>query len=359
MKYDKYCLNLIRELSDAKGPSGFEDEVVEIAKKYCEDFAEIEEDRMRNVYFRLKGNSGNRPVVMLDAHSDEVGFMVHSIRPCGTIRVVNLGRWTNSTLPASKVKVRNSEGKWISGVFVNKPAHFRNAADNKADIQISDLSVDIGACSDAEARDVFNIRMGEPIVPAASFEFDENSGLMFGKAFDCRIGCAALIETMRRLSCMKMDVDVVGVLSSQEEVGERGARVSVNHVKPDVAICYEGCPADDTFTEPYAIQTALKKGPMFRHMDVSVICSPRLQRFVLDLAAEKSLLVQESVREGGGNDASVIQTALEGIPTVTAGVPVRYIHAMNCISSYQDFEATVQLVVETVRSLDKDIIDRL
>ncbi len=359
MKYDEYSLNLIRELSDAKGPSGFEDEVVEVAKKYCADFAEIEEDRMRNVYFRLKGNTGNRPAVMLDAHSDEVGFMVHSIRPCGTLRVVNLGRWTNSTLPASKVKVRNSEGKWISGVFVNKPAHFRNAADNRADIQISELSIDIGACSDTEARDVFKIRIGEPVVPAASFEFDENTGLMFGKAFDCRIGCAALIETMRRLSCLERDVDVVGVLSSQEEVGERGARVSVNHVRPDVAICYEGCPADDTFTEPYAIQTALKKGPMFRHMDVSVICSPRLQRFILDLAAEKRLPVQESVREGGGNDAAVIQTALEGIPAVTAGVPVRYIHAMNCITSYQDFEATVQLVTETVRSLDREIIDRL
>lgn len=359
MKYDEYCLNLIRELSDAKGPSGFEDEVAAVAKKYCADFADIEEDKMRNVYFRLKGNTGNRPIVMLDAHSDEVGFMVHSIRPCGTLRVVNLGRWTNSTLPASKVKVRNSEGKWISGVFVNKPAHFRSAADNKADVPISDLSIDIGACSDTEAREVFKIRIGEPVVPAASFEFDENTGIMFGKAFDCRIGCAALIETLRRLSGTELDVDVVGVLSSQEEVGERGAKVSVNHVRPDVAICYEGCPADDTFTEPYAIQTALKKGPMFRHMDVSVICSPRLQRFILDLAAEKQLPVQESVREGGGNDAAVIQTALEGIPAVTAGVPVRYIHAMNCITSYQDFEATVQLVAETVRSLDREIIDRL
>lgn len=359
MKYDEYCLRLIRDLADAKGPSGFEDEVVEVAKRYGGEFARVEEDKLRNVYFYRKKNTGDKPVVMLDAHSDEVGFMVHSVRPNGTLRVVNLGRWTNSTLPASKVKVRNAEGKWISGVFVNKPAHFRNAADNKADIQISDLSVDIGACSDTEAREVFKIRMGEPVVPAAVFEFDEETGLMFGKAFDCRIGCAALIETLRRLEAVDLDVDVVGVLSSQEEVGERGAKVSVNHVKPDLAICYEGCPADDTFTEPYAIQTALKKGPMFRHMDVSVICSPRLQRFILDLAAEKELPVQESVREGGGNDAAVIQTALEGIPAVTAGVPVRYIHAMNCITTYQDFEATAQLISEVVKNLNKDVIDRL
>ena len=359
MKADEYSIKLIKELAEAKGPSGFEDEVIEVARRYASDFADIEEDALRNLYLYRRKNTGNKPVVMLDAHSDEVGFMVHSIRPNGTLRVVNLGRWTNSTLPASKVKVRTSEGKWISGVFVNKPAHFRTAADNTGEVQISDLSVDIGACSAEEARDVFKIRMGEPVVPAASFEFDGEKGLMFGKAFDCRIGCAALIETMRRLDGLDLDVDVVGVLSSQEEVGERGAKVSVKRVNPDAAICYEGCPADDTFTEPYAVQTALKKGPMFRHMDVSVICSPRLQRFILNLAQSKGMPVQESVREGGGNDAAVIQSHGTGVPAVTAGVPVRYIHAMNCIASYDDFEYTAALITEVVKNLNADVISKL
>ena len=78
---------------------------------------------------------------------------------------------------------------------------------------------------------------------------------MIGKGFDCRIGCAALLETMRRLANEQLNVDLVGVLSSQEEVGERGVHVAVNKVKPQIALCFEGCPADDTFTEPYAIQT--------------------------------------------------------------------------------------------------------
>jgi len=358
MKYDEYCLNLIKDLTNAKAPSGFEDETIDVARKYVSTFADVKEDKMRNLYLYRKKNTGNKPVVMLDAHSDEVGFMVHSIRPNGTIRVNNLGRWTNSTLPASKVKVRNALGEWISGVFVNKPAHFRNETDNKGEPAISELSIDIGATSDIEAKEVFHIRMGEPVVSAATYEFDKEHDLIFGKSFDCRIGCAALIETMRRLNEVDLDVDVVGVLSSQEEVGERGCKVSVNHIKPDVAICYEGCPADDTFTEKYAIQTALRKGPMFRHMDVSVICSPRLQRFVLDLAKEKKLDVQESVREGGGNDAAVIQTALNGIPVVTAGVPVRYIHAMNCITTYDDFEKTASLITEVVKALNKEIIDK-
>jgi putative aminopeptidase FrvX len=118
----------------------------------------------------------------------------------------------------------------------------------------------------------------------------------------------------------------------------------------------EGCPADDTFTEPYAIQTALRKGPMFRHMDVSAICAPRYQRWALDLAARKGIPVQESVREGGGNNAATIQGSLSGAPAIVAGVPVRYAHATNCISTEFDFEATVQMVMALLEHIDEDLI---
>lgn len=350
-------LKMIEDLSNAKGASGFEDEVLEAARFYAADIADIKEDKLRNLYLYRKNNRGNKPVVMLDAHSDEVGFMVHSIRPNGTLRVVNLGRWNYSTLPGSKMLVRNKEGEWLPAIFANIPAHFRKGNENN-DLRVNELILDVGARSKNECINLFKIRIGEPVVPAAVFSSDNEKDLLFGKAFDCRIGCAALIECLRRLADEELEVDVVGVLSSQEEVGERGCMVSVNTVKPDVAICFEGCPADDTFSEEYAIQTALKKGPMFRHMDVSAIASPRFQRFILDLAAEKELPVQESVREGGGNDAGVIHTACGGIPAVTAGVPVRYIHTTNCIASYYDFEMTVKVIVETVKALNKEIIDR-
>ena len=121
----------------------------------------------------------------------------------------------------------------------------------------------------------------------------------------------------------------------------------------------EGCPADDTFTEPYAIQTALKKGPMFRHMDVSAICAPRYQRFALDLAAKKGIPVQESVRQGGGNNAASIQTALVGAPSIVAGIPVRYAHSTNCISTGFDFEATVQMVIALFENITPELIKSL
>ena len=91
-------------------------------------------------------------------------------------------------------------------------------------------------------------------------------------------------------------------------------------------------------------------------LDKSIICSPRYQRFALDLAERLGLPVQASVREGGGNNGAIINTALDGIPVIVIGVPVRYIHSHYGITSYYDFEATVNLAVEIVKAMTGDII---
>ena len=76
-----------------------------------------------------------------------------------------------------------------------------------------------------------------------------------------------------------------------------------------------------------------------------------------DLAEKKGLPIQASVREGGGNNGAVINTSLDGIPVIVIGVPVRYIHSHYGITSYYDFEASVQLAVEVVRSMTPEVIE--
>ena len=353
-------LAVIKALTEAKGPSGFEDEAVAAARESLSDICDFEEDSLRNLYIYRRANTGDKPVLMLDAHSDEVGFIVHSIKPNGTLRFLELGGWSKNTLPGTRVLVRNKDGEWIRGAIAAKPPHFlsdEERAQNKVQ-SVSNLVIDIGARSAEEAKEAFGIRIGEPAVPATPFEYDEARDIMFGKGFDCRIGCAALIETMRLLSGMELSVDVIGVLSAQEEVGERGCKVAVNKVRPNIAIVYEGCPADDTFGEAYAMQTIMKKGPMLRFMDKSIICSPRYQRYALDLAEEKGIPVQASVREGGGNNGAIVNTALDGDPTIVIGVPVRYIHTVYGIASIYDFEATVRLAVELVKSMTAEQIKK-
>ena len=354
---DKQTLTMIQRLSDAPGASGFEDAVVEVAREYAAPLGRLEEDFLRNLYIYRKENTGNKPVLMIDAHSDEVGFIIHSIKPNGTLRFLSLGNWNKNALVSSKVLVRNALGEYVPGIIASKPVHFMSATEKmNPSLEIDNMVIDIGACSAEEAVNDFHIRIGEPVVADTKFSYDEKHDLMFGRAFDCRIGCAAMLEALRRVEGREFPCDIVGVLSTQEEVGLRSSKVTVHRVQPDIAIVMEGCPADDTFTEPYAIQTALKKGPMFRHMDVSAICAPRYQRFALDLAAKKGIPVQESVRQGGGNNSATIQTTLAGAPAIVAGIPVRYAHSTNCISSGFDFEAAVQMVIALMENITPEVI---
>ena len=219
-----------------------------------------------------------------------------------------------------------------------------------------DMVIDIGSTSKEETEKVFNIHIGAPVVPDVTFEYNETTGVMLGKAFDNRVGCAAVLETMKDLKNENLDVDVVGVLSSQEEIGERGAFVTRDVVKPDIAICFEGCPADDTFTPDYFIQTAMKKGPMLRHFDRSMVTNPRFQRFSLELGRELGIPVQESVRSGGGTNGGPIHTSNGGVPVIVIGVPVRYIHSHHGFAALEDYQNSVKLAVEIIKRLNDEKI---
>ncbi|WP_411676940.1 M42 family metallopeptidase [Caproicibacter sp.] len=353
---EQNVLKLAEELSNAKGASGFEDEVLAVARKYARNFAEIQEDSVRNLYLRYAESTGNKPVVMLDAHTDEVSFMVQAIKPNGTLRFISLGGWPANSIAAHRVLVRNAGGDYIPGITVSKPPHFMTEAEKKMENDISNMAIDIGAMSKEDAEQRFHIRIGEPVVPDVTFEYNAETNLMFGKAFDCRLGVASVIGTMKTLIGENLNVDVVGALASQEEVGTRGAKVTSRTVKPDIAIVFEGCPADDTFTEDYMIQTAVNKGPMLRFIDRAMITNPRFQRFALDLAEELGIPVQTAVRTGGSTNGSQIHLSNRGVPVIVVGVPVRYAHTHYGISSLSDCMNAIRLATEIIKRLNQDLI---
>ncbi|XCP85968.1 M20/M25/M40 family metallo-hydrolase [Roseburia hominis] len=351
-------LALIEALSNAYGASGFEDEVVEIAEKYAHDEAlgSVRHDCNLNVYINAEKNSGEKPVVMIDAHSDEVGFIIQAIKPNGTLCFLPQGGWAAYTVPAHKVKVQTYDGRWVSGIFASTPVHFLSNAQRNTCPDFSDMVIDIGATSKQEVEEIYNIHIGAPVVPDVTFEYDKTTDVMLGKAFDNRLGCAAVLETMKDLKEQSLDVDLVGVLSCQEEIGERGAFVTRDVVKPDIAICFEGCPADDTFAPDYLIQTAMKKGPMLRHYDRSMITNPRFQRFSLELGRKLGIPVQESVRSGGGTNGGPIHMSNGGVPVIVIGVPVRYIHSHHGFACLADYNNSVKLAVEIIKHLNADVI---
>ena len=363
--YIMESLKLLKEITTAFGPAGFEDEVVTTAKTFVT--GTTFEDSTRNLYINLPAEEASKkyyearpartkPRIMIDAHLDEVGMMVQHVKPNGTIGFLPLAGFVPAALVAQKVSIKNTDGELIRGVVVSKPPHFTKATDKK-DLAIEDLSIDVGSTSKEETETLFKIRQGCPIAPSTDFEYNEKTDIMLAKAFDCRVGVAAAIEVMNWATTNATpNIEVVGALSAQEEIGLRGAKVTANRVAPDIAIAFEGTPADDTVAESYMIQTALKKGPMLRHVDNSMITNPRYQKFALDLAKKLGIPVQDAVRSGGGTNGDAIHLTGYGIPTIVIGIPVRYVHTNHSYACFSDYKNAIKLAQEVIQALNEEVI---
>lgn len=356
MMNQSHAIEMIAQLSNAYGAPGFEDDVLSVARKWASGFGDISSDSMRNLYIRRSGNTGRRPMVLLDAHSDEVAFMVHSVRDNGTLKFIPLGGWVDYTLPAHTVRIRNKEGKWIPGVIASKPIHYMTAGEEKQPVLQPNMSIDVGARTREEAIAVFGIQPGQPVVPDTVFSYDAENDLMWGKAFDCRLGCAALLGTLDALQGEPLSVDITAGMATQEELDMRGAVITARVVKPDAAIVFEGCPADDTCVPEAEMQTRIKHGPMLRHIDGAMLTNPRFMRFALDTAALHGIPVQDGVREHSATNGASIHLSNRGVPTIVIGLPIRYIHTHIGIAAYQDYMHAVQLAVALLRALNADTI---
>lgn len=124
-------LKMMEDLCNAKGISGFEDEVVAEVRRFGEGLGQFQEDSLRDLIIYRAKIKAARPMVQLDAHTDEVGFMVQAIRPNGTLQFINIGNWVSSNIPAHRVWVQNSLGEYIPGIVASKPPHFMSDAEKK------------------------------------------------------------------------------------------------------------------------------------------------------------------------------------------------------------------------------------
>lgn len=352
-------LDFIKDMSNANGVSGYEDEVLDVIRNYVGNKFEIIEDKMRNLCIYSKKYDEKLPTLMLDGHSDEVGFMVQSIQGNGLIKFLAIGSWFSQNVGAHKVRVKNSDGKYITGIVASKPPHFMTDKEKNKIFEIRDLLIDVGSTSREETISKYKIEPGAPIVPDVKFEYQEENDIMIGKAFDNRFGCALVVEVMKLVEELDVKINVVGAISSQEEIGTRGSVLTSNRIKPDIAIIFEGTPADDSHRDCFESQGAVKKGPQIRHRDTSMIANPRFIKFARDIAKNKKIKFQDAVREGGGTDAGKIHLSNEGVPCFVIGVPVRYAHTHYGISSYEDFVGAKIWAVEIIKNITKEVIDKL
>jgi len=303
-----------------------------------------------------QGSTG--PRIMIDAHMDELGGMVRRITPGGFLTMQMLGGWLDQALVDQRWIIIGSKGP-VHAVTGIRDIHVLPADERSRIFPRDQLYLDIGA-KNAEAAAAMGIEPGDPIVPDAPFLALNGTQNYLGKAWDDRIGCAVLLEAMRRTAKLPHANQLFFVATTQEEIGLRGARTAAQTVKPEIGIAIEGGIAGDTFPgHPEETQVKLGAGPGMFLYDSSTIANRKMVALVRKTTAAKNLPLQADLVQGYGDDSAEMQTTNGGTPTVNLVVPVRYTHAHNGIVNRQDFDQTVDLVVALLTQMDAATVQQL
>jgi len=344
-------LEMLRELTDAPGVSGYEGEVRAVVRRYLEQVATIEHDNLGSIIGKKAGTS-ERPRIMIAGHMDEIGFMVTGITKEGFLRFQTLGGWWEQVMLAQRVVVKAQRGDVI-GIIGSKPPHILSQDERKKVVEKKDMFIDVGAASEDEARKVLGIKPGDPVIPWSPFAVMANGQAVMAKAWDDRIGCAVFIDVLRNLRNEAHPNTVYGVGTVQEEVGLRGATTSAEAVDPDVGFALEVSIAGDMpGVKEHEATDKLGAGPSILIYDGSMIPSIRLRDLVVETAEAEKIPYQFSAMPGGGTDAGRIHIHGRGVPSLVLGVPCRYIHSHAGIIRRDDYDHTVKLITAVIKRLD-------
>jgi len=343
---------LLQELTEAHGVPGYEAEVSALVRRYLEPLGHVERDRIGSLICR-QGETG--PRVMLAGHMDEIGFMVHHVTKEGFLKFHPLGGWWDQVLLGQQVIVKTHKGD-LPGVIGAKPPHLLPADERKKVVEKKDMYIDIGATAREEVEGV-GVRLGDPVVPAASFQVMASGKAYMSKAFDDRVGVALVVDALRHFSRASHPNVLYGVATVMEEVGTRGAKTSAEVVNPDVAIILESDICGDVpGIKPEESDIKLGGGPSLLLFDARMIPNLRLRDLMIETAQELEISLQFSTMVGGATDGSQIHLHRTGVPTVVLGVPARHIHSHASIIHRDDYDRALRLLVAVVEKLDAETV---
>jgi endoglucanase len=349
-------VQLLKELTEVSGPPGYEDPVRKIMAERMKPYADaIVYDGLGSIIAQ-QGKSG--PRIMLDAHMDELGGMVRRIRPDGLISMQMLGAWLSAALPDQRWVILGAKGPVLAVTDI-WDAHIAPRDSQQVHPQ-QDLFLDTGARSAAELS-ALGISPGDPVAPVSDFALLANNRYL-AKAWDDRIGCAVMLEVMRRLEKTPHPNQVFYAATVQEEGSAemRGAQTSARLIKPDLGFSLEvGIPNDVPGPGPDAAQEVLGGGPGMMLYTFSELPNRKLVAHVKEIAGAQHIPLQFDFVPGFGDDAGAIKLYNIGVPVTTILVPARSTHAHNGIIDRADFDRTVDLVVAVIESLDDATVSRL
>lgn len=318
----EYLLDLIRELCLIDGVSGGEDKVREFILSRIDGFCDYQIDSLGNIIGR-KGKGGN---ILLDAHMDEVGFIVKSIAEDGMLKLEPVGGMDGRILPDTAVCVNG-----LNGVICCKPVHLMESGERNKARPASELAADIGAKTREEAEKY--VCPGDLVSFARSFEtFGEGGDYLVSPALDDRVGCALIIAAIREIN---LDFDFS--FTVQEEVGCRGAAAAAVSSEAERALAVETTTAADTDAVSEEKKVCyLGRGPVISFMDRSTLYDKGEYETLMTLSRTLGIPDQPKLAVAGGNNMGTIHKAGEGKKSAALSVPARYLHSPAVVVKMSD-----------------------
>jgi putative aminopeptidase FrvX len=349
-------IELLRQLADAPGPPGFEEPIRKVMVDQMKPFASsITYDGLGSI-IATQGSQG--PRIMVDAHMDELGGVVRRVTPRGLLTMQMLGGWLDQALVDQRWIIVGSKGP-VHAVTGIRDVHVVPPEERTRVYSRDSLFLDVGARDEAEVA-AMGIAPGDPVVPDAPFTVLNGTSNYLAKGWDDRVGCGVVVEAMRRLAALPHPNQIVWTITTQEEIGLRGAHTAADTVKPELAIAIEGGITGDVFPgRPEETQVRLGGGPGIFLYDSSALPNRKLTQLVRQTASEKQVPLQLDVVQGYGDDSAELQKSVGGVPTVNLVVPVRYTHSHNGIMNRRDFDQMVDLLVALLQKLDGPTVARI
>lgn len=340
-------LSLLEKLCNAMSVSGDEGEVRRIVLEEVKPYAdEVKVDALGSVLVTKKGTNKKALRVLLDAHMDEVGFMIVHDDGDGFYQFQTVGGIDERHLVGKQVIVGKDH---TIGVIGAKPIHLTTSSERKHSIDVDSMRIDLGPEGKA--------KVGDRATFATKFKRVGNS--IMSKSIDDRIGVVTLIELLKNAP---KNIELCLSFSVQEEIGLRGATVAGYYFNPDLAIAVDSTPARDLpdyeGRENFTYNTKLGLGPAIYMANSSAIDHPSLVKFLEDIAIKNKIPYQMRQPGGGGTNAGAIQGARAGVPVVSVSVPHRYTHSPISISRIDDWKNTLNLLHVALKNMNRDILKR-
>ncbi|MCX6290525.1 MAG: M42 family metallopeptidase [Bacteroidetes bacterium] len=337
-------VNLLKEICEIAGTSGFEQRIREVVIREIKPLVDsFSVDYMGNVIAVKKGKQDKK--VMVAAHMDEIGFMVTHVDENGFLRFHTLGGFDPKTLTAQRVSVHGK--KDLVGVMGSKPIHIMTQEEKTKAAQLQDFYIDLGMPK--EEVDKY-ISVGNPITRQR--ELIEMGSCVNCKSIDNRVSVFILIETLREMK--NNPYDVYGVFTVQEEVGIRGASVAAHHIGPDFGFGLDTTIAYDVpGAQPHEKVTKLGGGAAIKIMDSSTICDYRMVEFMKKTADQHKIKWQPEILQAGGTDTAGIQRMSKtGSIAGAVSIPTRHIHQVIEMADKNDIRAAIDLLTHCLEELD-------